>query len=78
MTERLGIREVERLSGLDRSSIWRKYTAEPPQFPRPHYIGNRRMWFAAELEKWAAEQMARPTWARRCNLGMHAQAKVTP
>ena len=60
IVERLDIDRTERFSGLHRGTMWRRYSAEPPTFPRPHYIGLRRYWFAHELEAWAAAEMARP------------------
>jgi len=71
--ERIGISEVEKITGLERSTLWRRYTAEPPTFPRPHYIADRRMWLLSEVEEWIRAQVARPREARRTNLGAYAQ-----
>lgn len=65
---RIGIAELLRRTGKDGSTLWRWYKAEPPEFPRPHYIGNRRAWFEAEIEEWEREQMARSPETIRHNL----------
>ena len=46
--------EVEARVCLGSSRITKRYKATPPTFPAPHYIGNRRFWWASELEKWEA------------------------
>lgn len=62
---RFGIAEVEARVGLDRSSIYRGYTASPPRFPKPFYSGTRRTWSETDLVKWEQEQSARPPRAAR-------------
>jgi predicted DNA-binding transcriptional regulator AlpA len=49
----LGIAAVETLVGRERSTLRRWYVAGT--FPRPRYIGTRRMWIAEEVEHWIAE-----------------------
>ena len=47
-------REVEKLSGLSRSTIWRGYNAG--WFPRPVKIsaGGRIGWYSDEIDEWLA------------------------
>jgi predicted DNA-binding transcriptional regulator AlpA len=47
-----GISVVETMTGYERSTIRRKYRAN--QFPKPRYIGTRRMWLLSEVEEWIA------------------------
>ncbi len=72
---RVGIAEAEEIAGVDRSTLWRWYSQEPPTFPKPHYIGARRMWFLGELEQWAAAQMARPASDRKINFPPRGETK---
>ena len=60
---RVGIAGAEKITGLERSTIYRKYRAG--QFPEPEYIGERRTWRIDVLQTWVAEQLARPRDARR-------------
>lgn len=59
---RVGIAVLERRLDVDRSTIWRWYRAG--KFPTPHYLGDRRLWFLAEVEAWELKQMSRPREAR--------------
>ena len=52
---RLGITALEELLGYSRQSIWRWYTKG--NFPKPHYLGQKRCWFENEVEAWAYKQM---------------------
>lgn len=72
---RIGIAELMRRLGRDSSTIWRWYMANPPRFPRPHYIGERRAWWLHEVEAWEREQMARPAEARRGARNLTVEAK---
>ena len=47
-----GIATVEAITDRERSTIRRWYLADPPRFPRPRYIGTRRMWLVSEIETW--------------------------
>ena len=38
--------------GLSASTLTKRYNAVPPTWPRPHYIGNRKFFWASEIEKW--------------------------
>lgn len=50
--------EVEDLTGLDRSTIYRKIKADPPQFPLPVKIGARSIAFkASELQAYLEERI---------------------
>lgn len=73
----VGISDVEALTGYERTTIWRKSRAEPPTFPRPNYVGNRRMWRLADVREWLSAEMARSASSRRGagNLGAIAGAK---
>lgn len=62
---RLLISEVERRVRLNRTTLWRKYTASPPTFPTPHFIGTRRCWFETDIAEWERKEMARPAPTRR-------------
>jgi predicted DNA-binding transcriptional regulator AlpA len=54
---RLGIAQVERRVGLERSTISRRCRAGA--FPRPLYLGTRRFWTEQQIAGWEAEQLAR-------------------
>lgn len=60
---RIGIAELEHRLGRDRATIWRWYRTG--RFPPPHYIGERRCWFEADIARWEAVEMARPADQRR-------------
>jgi predicted DNA-binding transcriptional regulator AlpA len=53
---RLTIAELERRLATDRSTIWRWYSAKPPRFPRPHYLGFRRLWWLSEVLAWEVDR----------------------
>ncbi len=57
------ISEAERMTTLERTTIWRKYKAG--EFPQPRYIGERRVWPKSEIEEWLKAEMSRPREARR-------------
>jgi predicted DNA-binding transcriptional regulator AlpA len=67
---RLGITALEELLGYSRQSFWRWYTKG--DFPKPHYLGQKRCWFEDEVEAWAYKQMlandSRVTSLRRCKM----------
>ncbi|MFZ5532874.1 MAG: helix-turn-helix transcriptional regulator [Pseudomonadota bacterium] len=60
-------REVERRTGLGRSSIYARIRPSPtrpndfdPTFPKPVAIGGRAVgWIAAEVDAWIAAQAAK-------------------
>jgi predicted DNA-binding transcriptional regulator AlpA len=58
----IGISDVERLIGRERSTIWRWCRAGT--FPMPRYIGNRRTWKYDEVKNWMTLEQAKPTEAR--------------
>lgn len=60
----LGVSEVEGMTGLHRSTLWRRYRAGT--FPAPEYVGDHRKWAEAAVVAWLAEQASAP---RRTNLG---------
>lgn len=55
----LGISEVEAETHRDRSTIYRQYTADPPTFPSPQYIGNRRVWRRSAIAAWLEKELGR-------------------
>jgi predicted DNA-binding transcriptional regulator AlpA len=61
---RVGISAAEAITGLHRTTIWRK-VRQPGGFPPPTYIGNRRTWIEDDLRGWVAAQAARPPDSRR-------------
>ena len=52
---RLNIRMLEKRLCCTRQTIWRWYKSG--KFPEPHYLGQNRLWFEAEVEIWEQEQM---------------------
>lgn len=60
---RVGISALEQRLNVDRSTISRWYRAG--SFPAPHYVGQRRAWFLAEVEVWEVQRMARSPEERR-------------
>lgn len=53
----VGIAELERRIGLERSTISRHCRAGT--FPRPMYLGTRRFWTEEQIATWEVEQFAR-------------------
>ena len=49
---RMTMSEVSARVGLGASTITKRYNAAPPQFVIPHFIGNRKFFWASEVEKW--------------------------
>lgn len=60
---RIGISELEARTGVERSTLYRWYKAG--KLPAPHYLGERRVWFVAEIEAWEARRMAEQAAGRR-------------
>jgi predicted DNA-binding transcriptional regulator AlpA len=76
--ERLGISALERRLGVDRSTIWRWYTATPPKFPAPEFIGERRVWRLDVIEAWEQAQLARTGEGRGGAKNLEAWLKLPP
>jgi len=53
---RHNISELEKRLGCSRQTIWRWYTTG--NFPKPHYLGQCRVWWEHEIEQWEQEQMS--------------------
>ena len=52
---RLNIRMLEKRLCCHRQTIWRWYTSG--QFPKPHYLGQNRLWFEIEVQEWEYKQV---------------------
>ena len=52
---RLNIRMLAERLCCSIQTIWRWYKFG--NFPKPHYLGQNRLWFEAEVEAWEQEQM---------------------
>jgi prophage regulatory protein len=49
--------EVERLTGLDRVTIWRLARTDPPRFPRPLQLSDRAVgWRHSDVLLWLASR----------------------
>ena len=55
-TRRFKIAELEARLGVSRQTVWRWYSNG--DFPKPHYLGQHRLWFEHEIEQWEQEQMS--------------------
>lgn len=55
LPERLTIKAVEKATGRNRMTIWRWCRAG--KFPKPMFIGHRRVWRAEEVAQWLQEQI---------------------
>jgi predicted DNA-binding transcriptional regulator AlpA len=53
--KRLNIRMVEERLCCHRMTIYRWYTAGT--FPKPHYLGQNRLWLEAQVEEWERKQL---------------------
>ena len=53
--KRLNIRMVEGRLCCHRMTIYRWYSAG--KFPKPHYLGQNRVWLEAEVEEWERKQL---------------------
>jgi predicted DNA-binding transcriptional regulator AlpA len=54
-TRRFKIAELEARLGVSRQTVWRWYSNG--DFPKPHYLGAHRLWFAHEIEQWEEQVM---------------------
>jgi len=66
VVERVGIAELEKRIGRDRTTINRRI--KNGTFPSGHFIGTRRAWFLSEIEAWERAEMDRPAASRKFNL----------
>ena len=57
---RLDINALEARLACHRQTIWRWYTSR--DFPRPHYLGQKRLWWEDEVEAWENKQMSADTF----------------
>jgi predicted DNA-binding transcriptional regulator AlpA len=53
---RLTVAQLEQRLACTKQTIWRWYTRG--DFPRPHYLGQNRVWFESEIEQWERQKMA--------------------
>ena len=49
---RMTMSETAARVGLSASTITKRYNATPPTWPKPHFIGNRKFFWASEIENW--------------------------
>ena len=66
VVERVGIAEIEKRLGRDRTTINRRI--KNGTFPPGHFIGTRRAWFINEIVEWERAEMSRPASSRKFNL----------
>ena len=64
--------------GLSASTLTKRYNAEPPTWPRPHYIGNRKFFWASEIEKWEAANVTSSNEHKSARNLRPNQSKVSP
>ena len=57
----IGIKEVERLTGYVRMTIYRKFTNG--LFPKPVKIQERNKWYLSAVKKWVDDSMKGITYA---------------
>jgi predicted DNA-binding transcriptional regulator AlpA len=55
-TQRIGIAAVLPRLGCSRTTLER--LLRRGEFPQPHYLGMKRLWFLGEVEAWEARRMA--------------------
>jgi len=55
---RINIAELEQRLACSRRTIERWYLAG--RFPRPHHLGQNRVWWLAEVEAWEEERALAP------------------
>ena len=53
---RLDINALEARLACHRQTIWRWYTTR--DFPRPHYLGQKRLWWEDEVEAWENKEIS--------------------
>jgi len=56
---RLTVAQLEQRLACTKQTIWRWYTKS--DFPKPHYLGQNRVWFEADVEAWEEKRMATRT-----------------
>jgi predicted DNA-binding transcriptional regulator AlpA len=69
---RIGIGEVERITGRHRTTVWRWMRAGT--FPAAAYIAGRRAWWLSAVREWETGQLARPPPGMPPHLAAHAAA----
>jgi predicted DNA-binding transcriptional regulator AlpA len=47
---RINVRQLEDRLAVSKQTIWRWYSSG--DFPRPHYLGQNRLWWLREVEAW--------------------------
>jgi predicted DNA-binding transcriptional regulator AlpA len=52
---RLDINALEARLACHRQTIWRWYTTR--DFPSPHYLGQKRLWWEDEVEAWENKEI---------------------
>ena len=55
---RINIAELEQRLACSRRTIERWYLAD--RFPRPHHLGQNRVWWLSEVEAWEEERALAP------------------
>ena len=56
---RVNIRQLEDRLAVSRQTLWRWYTAGT--FPKPHYLGQNRLWWLDEVEDWENKNTSQST-----------------
>jgi len=59
--KRLTIAALERRLGCSRQTIWRWYRDPAINFPQPHFLGTRRLWWEDEIIEWENARMSART-----------------
>lgn len=54
--KRLTVADLEQRLGCSKQTVWRWYSKG--DFPKPHYLGQNRVWFESDVETWEEKQMA--------------------
>ncbi len=58
---RLTVADLEQRLACTKQTIWRWYNDPGVAFPKPHYLGQNRVWFESDVEAWERKQMATRT-----------------
>jgi|GEM_PF-3762457 len=59
--KRLTVADLEQRLACTKQTIWRWYNDPKVAFPKPHYLGQNRVWFESDVEAWEEKRMATRT-----------------
>ena len=56
---RVNVRQLEDRLAVSKQTVWRWYSKG--DFPKPHYLGQNRVWWLHEVEAWERQHSSEKT-----------------